>query len=166
MTGQGDQQPELASLETISAHVEKQLDLQWEHWDIVDGRLRLLLGFVGAVFVAILALVSNRAGELAGATVGLVVASTILLMLCALLTGLAWLPREFDRPPKPAHLRQGYLGRPAEQTMLAVVDAMVEAYNGNERKIDEKLGAFRRAGYLLALAVSLLAIGAILELVK
>lgn len=165
MTEQSDPQQKLASLELVSAYVEKQLDLQWQHWDIVDGRLRLLLGFVGAVFVAILAFVADRAGDLACATVGMVVASTILLMLSALLTGLAWLPGEFDRPPKPVYLRKSYVARPREETALAVVDTMVEAYNDNQGKIDEKLAAFRRAAYLLALAVFLIAIGAVLELV-
>jgi hypothetical protein len=98
MTSQGDRQPGLASLETISPHVEKQLDLQWEHWDIVDGRLRLLLGFVGAVFVAILALVADRAGELARAMVGLVVASTILLTLFAGCGGSGGEPSSMSTP--------------------------------------------------------------------
>jgi len=154
------------SLELIARHVERQLDLQWGHWDLVDGRLRLLLGFVGAVFVAVLAFISNRAGDLTGATIGLVVAAILLLMLSAVLAGLAWLPREFDRPPEPLHLRQKYLGKPTQEVVLAVVDTMVEAYNDNRRRIDDKLGAFRRAAASLAVAVFLMATGAIVELLS
>jgi len=128
-----DGRGELGSLELISRHVERQLDLQWGHWDIIDGRLRLLLAFVGAVFVAVLAFIANRAGDLAGATVGLVVAAILLLMLSGLIAGLAWLPREFD---------------------------------DNQRRIDEKLAAFRYAAGGLAGAVFLMAIGAIVELLK
>jgi len=161
-----DERGEFGSLELISRHVERQLDLQWGHWDIVDGRLRLLLGFVGAVFVAVLAFVANRAGDLTRATVGLVVTAVVLLMLAGLIAGLAWLPREFDRPPKPLLLRQKYLARPAQETLLAIVDTMVQAYNDNERRIDEKLAAFRYATGGLAVAVFLIAVAAILELLK
>ena len=154
------------SLELISRHVERQLDLQWGHWDLVDGRLRLLLGFVGAVFVAVLAFISNRAGDMAPATIGLVVAAILLLMLSAVIAGLAWLPREFDRPPEPLHLRQKYLGKPVQEVVLAVVDTMVQAYNNNQRRIDEKLAAFRYAALGLAVAVFLMATGAIAELLK
>lgn len=166
MARRDDERGEFAGLELVSRHVESQLDLQWGHWDVIDGRLRLLLGFVGAVFVAVLAFVANRAGDLATATVGLVVAAIILLMLSGLIAGLSWLPREFDRPPKPLPLRQKYLARPAHETLLAIVDTMVQAYNENQRRIDEKLGAFRYAVGLLAVAVFLMAVGAILELVK
>jgi len=166
MARRDDQRRELGSLELISQHIERQLDLQWGHWDIIDARLRLLLGFVGAVFVAVLAFVANRASDLATATVGLVVAAIVLLMFCGLITGLAWLPREFDRPPKPSPLRQKYLGKPAQETLLAIADTMVQAYNDNERRIDQKLAAFRYAAGALAVAIFLIAVGAILELLK
>jgi hypothetical protein len=154
------------SLELIARHVERQMDLQWGHWDLVDGRLRLLLGFVGAVFVAVLAFISSRAGDLAGATIALVVAAILLLMLSAVIAGLAWLPREVYMPPEPLHLRQKYADKPAREVLLAVVDTMVEAYNDNERKIDEKLGSFRSAAAILAVAVFLMATGAIVELLR
>ena len=134
--------------------------------DLVDGRLRLLLGFVGAVFVAVLAFISNRAGDLAGTTIGLVVAAILLLMLSAVLAGLAWLPRDVYMPPEPLHLRQKYLHKPAREVVLAVVDTMVEAYNDNQRIINEKLGAFKRAAASLAVAVFLMATGAIVELLR
>ena len=89
MTRSDSEGGEPGSLELISRHVERQLDLQWGHWDVIDGRLRLLLGFVGAVFVAVLAFVSNGAGDLANATIGLVVAAILLLMLSAVIAGLA-----------------------------------------------------------------------------
>jgi hypothetical protein len=166
MTRPDSEGGEPGSLELISRHVERQLDLQWGHWDVIDGRLRLLLGFVGAVFVAVLAFVSNGAGDLANATIGLVVAAILLLMLSAVIAGLAWLPREFDRPPEPLHLRQKYLRKPVQEVLLAVVDTMVQAYNDNQRMIDEKLAAFRYAAVGLTVAVFLMATGAIVELLK
>jgi hypothetical protein len=155
---------EEGSLELISRHVERQMDLQWGHWDLVDGRLRLLLGFVGAVFVAVLAFISNEAGDLADATIWLVVAAILLLMMSAVIAGLAWLPRQVDMPPEPLHLRQKYADKPPREVLLAVVDTMVDAYNDNRRIIDEKLGAFRRAAAILVVAVFLMATGAIVEL--
>ena len=43
------------SLDFVFGEVSKQLDLQWQVWESVDGRLRLTLGFIGAIFVATLA---------------------------------------------------------------------------------------------------------------
>ena len=64
------------------------------------------------------------------------------------------------------HLRQKYLRKPVQEVLLAVVDTMVQAYNDNQRMIDEKLAAFRYAAVGLTVAVFLMATGAIVELLK
>lgn len=155
----------LQSLDLVAAHVERQLDVQWELWDSVDVRLRLLLGLAGAILVATSAFVAG-ADELNVFSRGLLIASVVVMLLASAVTGLAWLPREFDRPPKPETLRQRYLNRPGTDLQLAVVDSMVKAYNNNEKKIDEKLGAFRNSIRILAIGVLLFASVAIIEVVS
>ena len=156
---------ELPSLELVLEHVDRQLDLQWQHWEDVDARLRLLLGFAGAIFVATLAFVS-REDALSRAATGLALASIGLLMMSGIVAGLAWLPRHFDRPPSPLGLREDYVGRPVGETRLAIVDAIVDAYNKNEIAIGEKLGAFRTAAVLFAGAVGLIAVASVVALVQ
>ncbi|MFQ5879905.1 MAG: hypothetical protein ACE5IZ_07035 [Dehalococcoidia bacterium] len=160
------QPQEWRTLELIAGQVEKQLDVQWQLWNTVDDRLlRLLVGFGGAFFLALLAF-ADRTSDLADATAGLVAAAIAVLLLSSLIAGAAWLPREFDRPPNPSHLRNAYLGTPPQETVLAIVNSMVQAYDENQRMIHEKQGAFRRAAFLLALGAFLLAAGALVELLK
>jgi hypothetical protein len=156
---------ELPSLELVLEQVEKQLHLQWQHWEQVDGRLRLLLGFVGAIFVAILAF-AGRGDPLPRAATGLALASISLLIASGVIAGLAWLPREFQLPPNPRALREDYVVRSVAETKLAVVDIMVEAYDKNQRSIEEKLGAFRSAAALFAAAVGLIAVAAAVALTQ
>ncbi len=153
----------LKSLEVIASMVETQLDLQWALWDSVDTRIRLLLGFSAAVFLATLALL-NRGRDFADASTYLLAVAISLLIVSTVVAGLAWLPREFDRPPKPSALRDNYLATHPVATKLAVLDTMIEAYNDNEKTIDEKLVAFRRAALSLSVAVLLIAIAVIVEL--
>ena len=166
MTAASETSPEeLPSLELVLEQVEKQLHLQWQHWDQVDGRLRLLLGFVGAIFVAILAF-AGRGDALPRAATGLAVASVGLLIVSGVIAGLAWLPREFQLPPYPRALREDYVVRSIATTRLAVVDIIVEAYDRNQRRIEQKLGAFRSAAALFAVAVGLIAVAAAVALTQ
>jgi hypothetical protein len=145
--------------------VEKQLDLQWQHWDQVDGRLRLLLGFIGAIFVATLAF-TDRTNGLSGSAKVLLITAVVLLIASGLIATLAWLPRRFDRPPKPLTLREEYLTSAKEETILAVVDTMVRAYDENEMRIDEKLAGFRNDALILGVAVLAIARAAIIEIAR
>ena len=153
------------SLELISANVERQLDLQWQVWDAVDARLRLLLGFIGAVFVATLAF--------SDPTRGLAVPSDILLVLAigsllasGLIASLSWLPGKFDRPPNPSWLRDHYLTASTDETQLAVLDTILEAYTENQNRINEKLAGFRNAAIVFGFAILLIAATVIIEVVR
>ena len=156
-------QPPLESLELVASHAEKQLDSQWDHWDQVDGRLRLLLGFVGAIFVATLAF-ANSANDTGNLAKGLLISAIAVLMISGIIATAAWLPRKFDRPPNPAALRDGYLTSPRDETRLVVLDTMLEAYRENERRIDEKLAGFKNAVLVLGIAIVLIAIAGIIEI--
>jgi len=153
----------IASLEVVAGQVERQLDLQWEHWDSVDGRLRLLLGFVGAIFVVTLAF-TNPTSEVSDLGRSLLIAAIVVLILAGVVAFLAWLPRLFDRPPDPRALREQYLASPPNETRLSVLDTMIQAYGENEIRITEKLNGFRVAAWLLGAAVLLIAIAGIIEL--
>ena len=157
------EQPRLDSLELIASHVEKQLDSQWGHWDEVDGRLRLLLGFIGAIFVAALAF-ANQTDDLSDLASGLLIAAVVVLLVSGIIASASWLPRRFERPPKPTGLRERYLASPQDETRLAVLDTMVEAYEDNQRRMDEKLAGFKNAALALGVAITLIAIAAIIEL--
>ncbi len=150
-------------LHLVATHVEKQLDLQWDHWDHVDGRLRLLLGFVGAVFVAVLAFANNESEPSDSSKVFLVLAVGLLLVSGAI-AALAWLPRKFDRPPEPMKLRDTYLASGEAETRLAILDTMLEAYSENQKRINEKLAGFRYAALVLGAAIPLIAVAAIIEI--
>ncbi len=159
-----DEAQALASLDLVATHVEKQLDVQWNHWDDVDGRLRLLLGFVSAVFVAVLAFASNESELTDGSRVLLVIA-VCLLFVSGGMAALAWMPRKFDRPPEPMKLRDTYLAFSEEETRLAILDTMLEAYGENQRRINEKLASFRYAACVLGSAMPLIGVAAIIEIV-
>jgi len=86
-------------------------------------------------------------------------------MASGFVAALGWLPREFDRPPEPGALRDGYLIKLQAETKLLILDTMVEAYDSNERAINEKLGSFRSAAVVFGVAVFLIGISAISEII-
>jgi hypothetical protein len=162
MNSEQKQRP-LESLELVATHAEKQLDSQWDHWDQVDGRLRLLLGFVGAIFVATLAF-ANSASDTSSLAKALLISAIVVLIVSGIIATAAWSPRKFDRPPNPAVLRDKYLTSPRDETRLVVLDTMLEAYNENQRRIDEKLVGFRNAMLVLGIAIVLIAVAGIIEI--
>ncbi len=137
----GDELPIWPSLEVVAYHVEKQLDLQWQQWDLLDGRLRLILGFAGAAFAAEIGFFSSGPDLSAAATI-LTVIATIGIVFAAVVSGVAFLPRTFERPPSPRHLREHYLVMSDADTKLEVTDAMIEAYEANARTMAEKAKSF------------------------
>lgn len=144
------------SLDFVFSEVSKQLDLQWQVWESVDGRLRLTLGFIGAIFVATLAF-ADPTHELSTSGKVFLVMAIAGLLISGLMATLAWLPSRFNRPPRPSSLRDDYLTAQSEETQLAVLDTMLDAYAENERRIDEKLAGFRNSGIVFVVAILLIA---------
>jgi hypothetical protein len=159
------EESETPSLDLVFDEVNRQLDLQWQVWEAVDGRLRLLLGFIGAVFVAALAF-SGPDRDMSDLTKVVLVVAFVTLLTSGTVATLAWLPGKFDRPPKPSTLRDDYLTSTPDITRLTVLDTMLDAYSENQRRIDEKLAGFRNAGLALGISILFIATGAIIELVR
>jgi hypothetical protein len=143
------------SLDYVHERVLAQLDAQSDLWDVVDARLRLILGVIGIVFAAALglqrgpALIPFWAGALA-------VAAVILFLAAGIVAAWVYWPSPFDRPPDPASLRGQYLTTDPRVSKLEVIDTAIEAYNKNQRVIDRKNFAFKVAFVLAGIATGLL----------
>ncbi len=153
------------SLDYIHDQVVAQIEHQWEVWDAVDGRLRLILGFIGIVFAAALGLRGVSVGGAAvfipfwvGLLASLAVAS---YLIAAAIVGIAYLATDFDWPPAPGALRTQYLRTHPRRTKLEVVDTLVAAYARNARLIARKHRAFVWAFTLSAGATIMLGAGLI-----
>ncbi len=81
-----DDLPVWPSLDVVAYHVEKQLDLQWQLWDLMDGRLRTILGFAGAAFAAEIAFFSSGS-DLNAVSTGFVIAASISVAVATALAG-------------------------------------------------------------------------------
>lgn len=130
---------------------------------VVDGRLRLLLGFIGVIFALALNFVSEF-GLLDLAVRSLIMLALVLLIFAAIVAGVAFVPRPFERPPTPSTLFQDYLPIEPTETRFDVVATMVQAYNENAEVIDGRLRLFKAAFALLGFAVLLLGIAIIVQL--
>ena len=158
-----DDLPVWPSLDVVAYHVEKQLDLQWQLWDLMDGRLRTILGFAGAAFAAEIAFFSSGS-DLNAVSTGFVIAASISVAVATALAGLAFMPRTFQRPPRPRYLRENFLVMSDADTKLQVMDTMIAAYEENSVKVHEKASAFRNSVLALSLAVGLSSLAALIEL--
>ena len=106
-------------------------------------RLRLILGVITIVFAAAGALFQRSSWQAGGAplpfTVGAATVVAVLLFLgAAAIVAWAYRPAEFDRPPKPAELRDLYLTTDPRRVKLIVIDSILEAYTGNEAVIQQE----------------------------
>ncbi|HXG36149.1 MAG TPA: hypothetical protein VNL15_04200 [Dehalococcoidia bacterium] len=155
MRGNGDLEEQFPSLELVLNQLQYQLKAQSELWDQIDRRLEILVGFVGVIFAAIFAL--GRFEDLNCVARVFIIISTVLLAVSAGLTAIAWWPRRFGFPPRPDYLFENYSALTPAQTRLDIATSIVEAYNSNERLIDEKVGAFKRAFALAMIGVLALA---------
>ncbi len=155
------------SLDYVHDQVQAQIQHQSRVWDVVDARLRLILGVIGIAFAAALGLRGFTVG--AGGPplfvpfwVGLAASSAVgVYLLAAAIVGLAYLPMDFDWPPKPSTLRTEYLLEDPQETKLAVIDTLIAAYDLNERAIARKTRAFVVAFGLTAIATIILGIALI-----
>jgi hypothetical protein len=115
------------SLDYVRDRVIAQLEAQSELWDVVDGRLRLILGVIGIVFAAALALQRGATFIPFAASVFAILA-VLLFLAAGVVAAIAYWPRPFDRPPDPASLRAQYLTTDPRISKLEVIDTIVQAY--------------------------------------
>jgi len=155
------------SLDYIHDQVQAQIEHQSRVWDAVDSRLRLILSVIGIAFAAALGLRGFTVG--AGGPplfvpfwVGFAASTAVgVYLVAAAIVALAYLPIDFDWPPKPSALRTEYLLEDLRETKLDVVDTLIAAYDLNERAIARKTRAFVVAFALTAIATILLGIALI-----
>jgi hypothetical protein len=155
------------SLDLILDQVAAQLDAQADAWDDVDGRLRLILGFIGIIFAVVAGFLRASspgsatvgqppAGQLAFAVGAPAIAAVGVYLLAGVIIAWVYWPTTFDRPPAPAALRNNYLTTDARETKLVVIDSMIEAYSKNELVLARRTRAFKIAFVLTGAATALL----------
>lgn len=150
------------SLDFVHERVLAQLDAQSDLWDVVDTRLRLVLGVIGIVFAATLALQRGTTPIPFWAGV-LAIAAIILFLVAGIVAAQVYWPTPFDRPPNPAALRAAYLTTDPRVTKLEVIDTAIEAYNNNQRVIDRKNFAFKIAFVLTGVGTGFLGAAIIVQ---
>jgi hypothetical protein len=142
----------------------REIDLQSRDWEEADARLRWLLGFIGVIFAGVLGVTGNLGAR--DPAVRLIAGSAVFfLLLAAALAFLAYLPRQFHRPPLIRELRTRYLTRSTAQTKLAIVDQLISVYDFNRGIISHKLAVYRRAHHLFLVSLVLLVVAIVVRLV-
>jgi hypothetical protein len=144
------------SLDFIHEQVTAQIKQQWDIWNVVDGRLRLILGVVGIVFAAVLGF-QRGPTHLTPVVVDLLFIAILCFVLAAVIAAIVYIPMNFSWPPEPGALREQYLLSDPRDTKLAVTDTIIEAYTENWKRIERKVNGFRIAFGLSAVAVVALA---------
>ena len=146
------------SLDYVHERALAQLEAQDDLWDVVDSRLRMILGVISIVFAAAAAFqrVATDAARLPVFVGGPVIVAIALFLVAAVIAGLEYWPTEFDRPPRLQHLRDDYLMTDPREAKLAVIDTILLAYANNELVIKRKNRAFKQSFVLTAAATVLL----------
>ena len=164
-------------LDYVHDQIRAQLNVQRQEWEQADGRLRLILGLIGIVFAVTLGLLPRStmtttlpSGVFTSQLVTLNFYVGVPAMLGLVFYGIAgvvalraYWPRDFSLPPDPVDLSD-YVGTPEEDIKLDVVDAMVIAYQLNASGLARKLGAFRLALIVGAIATGVLGLGVIIQI--
>jgi hypothetical protein len=136
--------------------IQDRLERQSDAWDLIDGRLRLILGVVGIIFAAVLGF-QRGATQLDYHIALLVKLAVLLFLVAALIAAAAYWPGEFNWPPKPEEFRE-YLTTDPRKTKRDLVDSMiVRGYNRNQVYMLWKGRGFRAAFALTAIAIVSLA---------
>jgi hypothetical protein len=145
------------SLDYIEEVVQDRMERQSDAWDLVDGRLRLILGVVGIIFAAVLGFQRGQS-QLDYHVVVLINLAVALFLFAGIVAALAYLPGDFNWPPNPEDLRL-YQTTELRKTKKDIVDSMIfRGYNRNEVLILRKTNAFRLAFGVTAVAITVLAV--------
>lgn len=155
---------EWASLDLVYEAALAELEAQPKRWEEADGRLRLLLGFIGIILAGALAATGPAPQNLpilVRAPIGLAVGA---LLLATCISAFAYRPRDFHRPPDVLALRLNDLTREPAETKLAIIDTLLAAYPSNTRAVNDKLSAYRKALWSMVASIILLSSAIILKL--
>lgn len=136
----------LPSLDLIASRVEAQLEHQLRHFDGLDNKAGIVLGFAG-VLVAI-----------ADGFEPLAIAGRIAAVGATLLSLWAFLPRKYP-VLDTRKLRDRYLRADPGFTTLHLLDTQIRMEQGASALLDRKAFRLKLAVGLLALAVLLIATG-------
>lgn len=150
------------SLDYVHERALAQLDAQSELWDVVDARLRLILGVIGIVFAAALGL-QRGAAPIPFWAGTLAILAILLFLVAGIIAARVYWPTPFDRPPNPTILRAQYLTTDPRLTRLEVIDTIIQAYNRNQVVIDRKNFAFKLAFVLTGAATALLGAAVVVQ---
>jgi hypothetical protein len=91
------------SLDYVHEQLTAQIKQQWDIWDTMDGRLRLILGVIGIVFAAALAFQRGQAPPNNAVSILTAIAVGVYLVAAAIVARAYW-PQKFDWPPRPESL--------------------------------------------------------------
>jgi hypothetical protein len=144
------------SLDYIEEVLQDRMERQSDAWDLVDGRLRLILGVVGIIFAAVLGF-QRGATQLDYHVTLLVNLAVLLFLMAGIIAAIAYWPGDFNWPPDPEDFRR-YLTTDPRRVKLWLVDSLIyRGYNRNEVYMLWKGRAFRASFVLTVLAVAALA---------
>jgi hypothetical protein len=141
----------LPSPELIASRVEAQLDVQLRHFDGLDNKAGIVLGFAG-----ILVAIGN------GATIALAVAGRVAAVAAAVLALWAFLPRKYPVLDM-RKLRDRYLRADLEFTTLHLLDTEIRMEERASALLDRKAFRLKLAVGLLATAALMIAAGTLLD---
>jgi hypothetical protein len=151
------------SLDYIHDQVAEKLKQQYEALNVIDGRLRLILGVIGIIFAAALGL--QRSPAPIPFWVGvLAIAAMTMFLVAGILAARRYPSLDFDWPPQPESLREEFLLADPREAKLAVVDTAIDAYNQNRNILATKIWAFNVAFALTAVATVLMGLAVIAQL--
>jgi hypothetical protein len=144
------------SLDYIEEVIQDRMERQSDAWDLVDGRLRLILGVVGIIFAAVLGF-QRGPSQLDFHVVVLVNLAVGLFLLAGIIAAIGYWPGDFNWPPDPEDFRE-YINTDPRRTKRELVDSMIfRGYNRNRVLMLWKGRAFRTAFVLTVCAVVALA---------
>lgn len=150
-------------LDYVHDQTLEKLKAQYETWNLVDGRLRLVLGVIGIIFAAALRL--QRATAPIPFLVGVIAILAMALFLVAgILVACYYASLDFDRPPQPKILLDEYLFVDEREAKMAVIDTSIKAYDKNQDILAKKVRAFNLAFVLTAVATVLMGLAVITQI--
>ena len=138
----------LPSLEPILAEVRFEREGQLRHFDALDQKAGILLGFAGAL----VALTPTQVNALVDIGRGLAVVAA------AAALGAFW-PRRYRAIVDLRLLRERYLAADPVFTLQTILDTQIEATQGTHKTLRSKVRRLKIAMICLAAAASLVAVG-------